>query len=427
MRKAILLMITTSFLSGCGNENLITQEQPVKSQQNNLAKNNTIDTNKQRVNTENVTNNQTTVTSNTLSNINKDQNINDNLKLNQNLQKTENSKTIQSIFSNHKQVNILFFPTYGNDKEVNVKGRVLEAENISNSNSSDSKLKNFLRNIDILKNDEIKNLSIDINLNGKVVRAITDDEGIFNVKIKDFGQIKTGYGQVFANLSKDQSKYMANQAVGKVTIQNYDDKAFGVVSDIDDTIKKSYVTDKLKAAKTLLFENYTTQEKFVGTPELYQALDKASDGSIDGDIYYISGSPMQLSGSIESFLDYNHFPQGSVDLKRMGLGKNDDSLLQQIEYKLGKLRTLFETYPNKKFILFGDSGEKDPEIYKQISKEYPGRVIAIYINNVTSDDAKSSRYEGIHLTIDASESSLDLYQQGIISYDDYKNIKNTIK
>lgn len=419
-------MIIPTLLNGCGNGAIITQEQSITNKQQSSVL---------KENSSNVIASQKSDSS-SLAKVEKSTNnniiepnkiVNDNLTLNKTFQKNENNKVTQSISSNQKKINIIFFPTYGSDKELSIKGRVLEAEDISKSDSSDSKFKNFLRNIDILKNDEIKNISVDINFNGKIIKATTDDEGIFNVKIKDFGQVKTGYGQVIGNISKDQSKYFANQAIGKVTIQNYDDKAFGVVSDIDDTIKKSYVTDKLKAAKTLLFENYTTQEKVAGTPQLYQALDKANDGSIDGDVYYISGSPMQLSGSLENFIEYNHFPQGSIDLKRMGLGKSDDSPLEQIQYKIGKLRSLFETYPNKKFILFGDSGEKDPEIYKQISKEYPGRVIATYINNVTNDDAKSSRYDGIHLTKDASESSLDLYQQGIITYDDYTNIKNIIK
>jgi phosphatidate phosphatase APP1 len=326
-----------------------------------------------------------------------------------------------------EHVNIVFFQTYGNEQEVKIKGRVIESDDKSSETSLDSDIKNFFRNLDILNNNEIENINVDINFNGKVIKTKTDDDGIFEITVKNFGKITTGFNNVVGQVSKEQNKYVSDKAIGKITIQEKNDITFGVISDIDDTIQKSYAPNKLKAVKTLLFNNYKTQEKIMGTSELYNILDKKSDGKVDGDLYYISGSPMQLNQRIESFLDYNNFPDGSIELKKMGLGKNDDSPTKQIDYKLNKLRALFDEYPNKKFILFGDSGEKDPEIYKQISKEYPSRVIAIYINNVTNDDKNSARYEGLNLTKDASESSFDLYKRGLISFEDYQSVKESIK
>lgn len=326
-----------------------------------------------------------------------------------------------------EHVNIVFFQTYGNEQEVKIKGRVIESDDKFSETSLDSDIKNFFRNLDILNNNEIENINVDINFNGKVIKTKTDDDGIFEITVKNFGKITTGFNNVVGQVSKEQNKYVSDKAIGKITIQEKNDITFGVISDIDDTIQKSYAPSKLKAVKTLLFNNYKTQEKIMGTSELYNILDKKSDGKVDGDLYYISGSPMQLNQRIESFLDYNNFPDGSIELKKMGLGKNDDSPTKQIDYKLNKLRALFDEYPNKKFILFGDSGEKDPEIYKQISKEYPSRVIAIYINNVTNDDKNSARYEGLNLTKDASESSFDLYKRGLISFEDYQSVKESIK
>jgi phosphatidate phosphatase APP1 len=39
-------------------------------------------------------------------------------------------------------------------------------------------------------------------------------------------------------------------------------------------------------------------------------------------------------------------------------------------------------YPDLKFILIGDSGEKDADIYTKIAKEYPDRILAIYLRSV---------------------------------------------
>jgi phosphatidate phosphatase APP1 len=48
------------------------------------------------------------------------------------------------------------------------------------------------------------------------------------------------------------------------------------------------------------------------------------------------------------------------------------------------IRHLISTYENLPFVLIGDSGEEDPEIYLQAVREHQGRIKAIYIRDVTS-------------------------------------------
>ena len=42
-------------------------------------------------------------------------------------------------------------------------------------------------------------------------------------------------------------------------------------------------------------------------------------------------------------------------------------------------------YPSLPFILIGDNSQKDPEIYRAIIDEHPGRILAIYIRNVRAE------------------------------------------
>jgi phosphatidate phosphatase APP1 len=345
--------------------------------------------------------------------------VSDLLNVNQNNLKSTNipANNFQNL-SGGKQVYIHIIPTYGNEDEINVKGRVTEdKEEVAKASPNDSKIKNFFKNLGILRQEEIEKVNVDISFNGKTFQVQTDKEGYFDTQIKNFGPVKAGYNQVYVNVSAGQ-KYASAVSAGTVSIQGKNDSTYGIVTDIDDTIQKSFVPDKKQALKTLLFYNYTTQQEVAGTSELYQALDKSNDGKTDGDVYYISGSPNQISSRIENFLKYNQFPDGSLDLKRIGFGAGEDSPTKQIEYKIGKIRNLFSTYPEKKFLLFGDSGEKDPEIYRQISLEYPGRVIGIYINNVTGDLKNSPRYQGMMLTDSTADSANDLYRKGFISSQD---------
>jgi phosphatidate phosphatase APP1 len=56
------------------------------------------------------------------------------------------------------------------------------------------------------------------------------------------------------------------------------------------------------------------------------------------------------------------------------------------EHKLGVIRTLLATYPDLPFVMIGDSGEQDPEIYRRIVYEHPDRIFAVYIRDVTTPE-----------------------------------------
>ncbi len=342
----------------------------------------------------------------------------------------DTKKTDKSILEKMhivKRLEIQVYSTYGTEDEVKVRGRVLENKELKPVKSTDSKFRNFVRNFKLFESDEEKNVSVNINLNGKTIKTKTDKEGFFEVKTKDFGHLPLGLNTVQVTLSGEQKKFIANPAIGKISIQPKEDRTFGIVSDIDDTIQKTEVTDKENMLNNILFKNAQTQKKIPGMAELFQALDKANDGKLDGDVTYVSGSPVNLSPRIEGFLQYNNFPEGTLELKNLGVEPGSDPLTKQIEYKLGRIRKLFDTYPDKKFILFGDSGEKDPEVYRQLSKEYPGRIISVYINNVTNDDKTASRYEGMLLTNNTSEAAADLFEKGMISSQDLQTVQKTVK
>jgi len=206
-------------------------------------------------------------------------------------------------------------------------------------------------------------------------------------------------------------------------VQARQDGSFGVISDVDDTIQYSHAANKLKAAQTLLLGNETTLKPVPGMAALYQALDQASDGVNDGDVSYLSGSPMNFAGRIENYLENQGFPKGPLQLKNMGFRKGEDNPVQQSDYKLKHLREMFETYPNKSFLLFGDSGEADPEVYAQIASEYPDRVLGVFINNVTAESAKSERFQGMSLIKSGLDAAKILHQQGILPAEGLEQVR----
>ena len=94
-----------------------------------------------------------------------------------------------------------------------------------------------------------------------------------------------------------------------------------------------------------------------------------------------------LSTPIEQFLEYYNFPKHTLILKKSH-GENLDPLSDQFAYKTQKIERLIKLYQNMQWLMFGDSGEKDAEVYKAIKEKYPKKVIRYYIRDVESGEIK---------------------------------------
>jgi hypothetical protein len=149
-----------------------------------------------------------------------------------------------------------------------------------------------------------------------------------------------------------------------------------VVSDIDDTIKISQVRDR-----ALLMEN-TFLKPFVAVPGAaawYREMARELPGAA---FHYLSASPLQLFPALQDFLTSEGFPPGSLHLREStawhGLIAEKKTT---IAHKTKEIERLFSLYPKRRFILIGDSGEQDAEIYADIARRHPDRVIAIHIRD----------------------------------------------
>ena len=110
--------------------------------------------------------------------------------------------------------------------------------------------------------------------------------------------------------------------------------------------------------------------------------------------HYVSSSPWQLYEPLASFLSDTGFPEGSLDLRlfrikdRTALNLGADSLTT----KPPVIEQLLQAYPERRFILVGDSGERDPEVYALIARKYPAQILRIFIRDVTGEPADAARY-----------------------------------
>jgi len=184
-------------------------------------------------------------------------------------------------------------------------------------------------------------------------------------------------------------QYLELNVIGaEATGQAYLINATGlsVVSDIDDTLKHSYVGCK----RTLLANTFLRPfETIPGMARVFR--DWWSEGAA---FHYVSSSPWQLYEHLAEHLVSEGFPTGSFHLRPFRLR---DHLLRRLLMlrrtgKVGVIRTLFKKFPRRRFLLVGDSGEHDPEIYGVLARRYPQQVAGILIRQLPGERDVRRRY-----------------------------------
>lgn len=160
---------------------------------------------------------------------------------------------------------------------------------------------------------------------------------------------------------------------------------FGIISDIDDTIIVSHATNLLKVAYTTFARDARGRVAFPGVAAFYRALQRGTTEAEFNPIFYVSSGPWNLYDLLTEFMELNGIPLGPILLQDYGLAEKQLISASHRDHKLAQIRKILETYPHLPFVLIGDSGQHDPEIYRKVLEEVPTRIRAIYIRDVSAD------------------------------------------
>ncbi|KAL8941774.1 MAG: hypothetical protein Q9216_002059, partial [Gyalolechia sp. 2 TL-2023] len=151
-----------------------------------------------------------------------------------------------------------------------------------------------------------------------------------------------------------------------------------LISDVDDTIKHSAIGAGAREVFRNVFIRDLSDLHIDGVKEWYSKM-----ASMGVKLHYVSNMPWQLFPVLSSFLSGAGLPKGSFHLKHYS------GMLQGIfepvaERKKGTLERIMSDFPQRRFILVGDSGEADLELYTDIVEANPGRVLGVFIRDVTT-------------------------------------------
>lgn len=163
-----------------------------------------------------------------------------------------------------------------------------------------------------------------------------------------------------------------------------------VISDIDDTLKVTLVRESNAMLRNTFLEPFKAVPGMAG---LYGSWVTNSGAQL----CYVSASPWQLFTPLAEFMSSNGFPRGMFRLKQVRW--KDRSLLDLFaepgKFKLQAIEPLLKRFPERKFVLVGDSGQGDPEVYADLARRYPRQILKIFIRNVTNQPAESGRYASV--------------------------------
>ncbi len=313
-------------------------------------------------------------------------------------------------------ITLLTYRGFGKKDYIYLQGRVLKEKPIV-STATDSSWKNLRNNFRRLWSVEIRNASLKIEIGDNEFDLKTDKEGFFKVDIpldKPLNEWQTdkNWYEGSIHLISVPWKNIGLEKSYKVLMPT--NCQFGVISDIDDTIIRSEVTSllKLKMFYLTFLKNASKRRAIKEVGAFFQALNKGRGLEANNPIFYVSKSPWNLYDLLEEFLQINNLPLGPLLLRDYGLPYQKRPKNYR-GHKYENIARILSTYPQLPFILIGDSGEKDTDLYLSIALDFPGRISAIYIRDLKNrrrinrikNLIEKNRNVEIHLVINYQEAA----------------------
>jgi phosphatidate phosphatase APP1 len=301
---------------------------------------------------------------------------------------------------------IVPYRSYANATQAHVSGRVLRDPGLTRAGAGEAWWRNLLNTYKRIESNEIPGARVRIRAFGSNVETTADPEGFFQlaIPVKRFTS-----GQLWQSIELDLIAPLAagdepNHATGQVLLP--DERAeYGVISDLDDTVIRTDVQSVPRMIRQVALGNAHTRLPFPGVAAFYRALQLGRSARPVNPIFYVSSSPWNLYDLLDEFLSIRGIPAGPLILRDWGWGVNP---AKNAPHKLDAIAHVLDTYPSMQFIVIGDSGQEDPEIYREVVRRYPQRIRAAYIRNVTPRPERSSAIRQLIQEVAAAGSTMVL-------------------
>jgi phosphatidate phosphatase APP1 len=309
-------------------------------------------------------------------------------------------------------IKIVAYRGYGTPKRFYLKGRVLEDKRIPEAEENDRLWENLLNMYKRMNSDEVPHARVVLRYQGQEQEVQANVEGFFEAWIEPPGPLANDrlWQPVEIELLEPLSDKQREPPVTVAEVLVPPPEArFVVISDIDDTVLQTEATRLLSMARNVFLGNARTRLPFPGVSALYRALFAGASGKEMNPLLYLSSSPWNLYDLLAQFFNLQGIPVGPVlFLRDWGVTHEELLPLHHRDFKLGVIRKMLEFYDHLPFVLIGDSGQEDPEIYAEVVRENRERILAVYIRNVSRDMKRPDAVQALAKEVADAGSSLVL-------------------
>jgi phosphatidate phosphatase APP1 len=291
---------------------------------------------------------------------------------------------------------------YGSRKEVFLIGRVFwQSERAAGDEGLLLQLRNVRRR---LVRRAISGAVVTARFCGAEVRVAADRDGYFRIHLHPRSGPPADSPWHVMDLVLEEPQRV--EAHGRIFIPS-ERCRYVVISDIDDTIMHTGVANKIAMLWRLFVQGPDSRIAFPGVAALYRAFHGGLSGAEANPILYVSRAPWGIYDMLDAFFRLHGIPVGPIlFLREWGISWKSPLPRKAEDHKQDLIRNMLALYSDLPFVLIGDSGQHDPEVYRQIVEEHPGRVLAVYIRNVSHDASRIREIEDLAKVVAAAGSSL---------------------
>uniref|UniRef100_UPI0035938C9A phosphatase domain-containing protein n=1 Tax=Aquiflexum sp. TaxID=1872584 RepID=UPI0035938C9A len=208
-------------------------------------------------------------------------------------------------------VRLELFLAFGNDREIFIKGRVIEAYKQSRPSNKKNALQNILASIRRYAGSSIPDARVRLVYQDLDEILVSNEEGLFEKRsIKDAP--KDGKSDIATLTLLEDEGLIAEEKTVHIEITRVPEKhSLGIISDIDDTIIISHATTLGRKLWLSVSKNAYTRRPFPGVSDFYAHLTEQGQHPV----FYVSSSDWNLFDLIQDFLNYRNIPYGPLLLK----------------------------------------------------------------------------------------------------------------
>lgn len=312
---------------------------------------------------------------------------------------------VEGRFDLFDEIRVLPFRSWGTTRSLRVQGRVIEAKGLDRPRPESGFFDNATNTMRRLDSDEMPGALLEVSFRGRTETLRTDDEGFFRIDIESDLPLEPGWHRVRIRLIESVAGPSDETVAAEVRVPD-PNASFIVISDIDDTVMVTNVNEGLEMLRNFVARNVHTREPFPGVPAFYRALVRGTSDA-ENTIVYVTRTGWNFYDLVVDFLDLRDIPHGPMLMRDLALLETHAAALETDEQKLSKIAEIMESFPDDRFVLIGDSGQADPEIYAECVSRFGARVAAVYIRkagkiDVRQDTVRALEAHGAALCVTAS-------------------------